>query len=298
MVLIHLVQRYKFLILFCLLFYPHSKAEIDSSSITIAIQDDIKAQYYQFIGNRQILEVDDYSGLAASRDVVEHALLVKAIRLGGFDLPINYIQVDHQPRRIKLMEQGLIHLSATPLWLNEIKQFEHKLHISNAILEKGRAEAGLYTHSKNNAVLSIDGPADLIKLVAVSNQNWQHDWEILKQLNFNGVYHTGKYTTMLDMLFKKRADVMLGPFNNSEDLSFEHNGETYLPINNLKVIMPDSRHFAVSRYTAQSQPLIEALQKGLKILKKKGEIEKAYRQSGYINDKVASWQIINLSTKM
>lgn len=286
------------LLLFCFMFYPHSKAEIDNNSITIAIQDDIKAQYYQFINGRNILDVDDYRGLTASRDVVEHALLVKAVRLGGFQLPIKYIQVDHQPRRIKLMEQGLIHLSATPLWLNEIKPSEHKLFISKAILEKGRAEAGLYTHSTNRSVLSVDAPAELTKLIAVSNQNWHHDWEILKQLNFSGVYHTGKYTTMLDMLFKKRADVMLGPFNNTEDLSFEHNGQTYVPIKNFKVIMPDSRHFAVSRFTAQSQPLIEALEKGLKILKENGEIEKAYRQSGYVNEKVASWQVINLTTKM
>lgn len=287
-------------ILLCLCAFWHcsSLAEVDNSTITIAIQDDIKASYLEFLNNRNILEVDDYSSLKASRDIVEHALLVKAIRLGGFKLPINYIQVDHPPRRIKLMKQGAIHLSATPLWLNEIKQFEHKLHISGAVLEAGRAEAGLYTHSDNINVLAVKQPAELVKLIAVSNQNWLHDWQILKQLNFNGMYHTGKYTTMLDMLHKGRADVMLGPFHNSDDLSFQHNGQTYLPIKNLKVIMPDSRHFPVARFTAQSQPLIKALEKGLSILKKTGEIEKAYRQSGYVNDKVSRWQVINSLTKL
>ncbi|ALO44406.1 type 2 periplasmic-binding domain-containing protein [Pseudoalteromonas phenolica] len=286
------------LLCFCLLWHSASSAEVDNSSITIAIQDDIKQLYFEFLGNRHILDINDYSSLKASRDVVEHALLVKAIRLGGFKLPINYIQVDHPPRRIKLMKQGVIHLSATPLWSNEIKQFEHKLHISSAVLEAGRAEAGLYTHSDNVDVLSVKQPAELVKLIAVSNQNWQHDWKILKQLNFNGMYHTGKYTTMLDMLYKKRADVMLGPFHNSDDLSFKHNGQTYLPIKNLKVIMPDSRHFPVARFTAQSQPLIKALEKGLSMLKEKGEIEKAYRQSGYVNDKVSSWQVINTQAQL
>jgi hypothetical protein len=283
---------------FCFLWHSASATEIDNSTITIAIQDDIKQLYFEFLDNRNILDITDYSSLKASRDVVEHVLLVKAIRLGGFQLPINYIQVDHPPRRIKLMKQGAIHLSATPLWLNEIKQFEHKLHISSAVLEAGRAEAGLYTHSDNVDVLSVKQPAELVKLIAVSNQNWQHDWQILKQLNFNGMYHTGKYTTMLDMLYKGRADVMLGPFNNSDDLSFKHNGQTYLPIQNLKVIMPDSRHFPVARFTAQSQPLIKALEKGLLILKETGEIEKAYRQSGYVNEKVISWQVINAPAKL
>ena len=286
------------LLSFCMLWQSASIAEVDNSTITIAIQDDIRRQYFEFLDNRNILDVNDYSNLKASRDVVEHALLVKAIRLGGFNLSINYIQVDHPPRRIKLMKQGTIHLSATPLWLNEVKKFEHKLHISSAVLEAGRAEAGLYTHSGNIDVLSVKQPADLAKLIAVSNQNWQHDWQILQQLNFNGMYHTGKYTTMLDMLYKKRADVMLGPFHNSDDLSFKHNGQKYEPIKNLKVIMPDSRHFPVARFTAQSQPLIKALEKGLSILKERGEIEKAYRQSGYVNDKVSSWQIINTPAKL
>ena len=286
------------LVLLSMIFASVIKAEMDSSSITIAIQDDIKAQYFQFLDGRDILEVDDYTGLHASRDVVEHAILIKAIRLGGFNLSINYIQVDHPTRRIKLMQQGAIHLSATPLWLDEIKYLKQNLHISNAILEAGRAEAGLYTHSDNFDVLAVDTPAELVKLVAVSNQNWQHDWKILKNLNFNGLYHTGKYTTMLDMLSKKRADVMLGPFFNTDDLSFQHNGETYLPINNFKVIMPDSRHFPVARFTAQSKPLIKALDIGLEILHQRGEIEKAYRQSGYVNAKVAQWQVINPLVKM
>lgn len=286
------------LVCFGLLLFSVCRAEMDNSSVTIAIQDDIKTQYFEFIAGRNILDVDDYTGLHASRDVVEHALLIKAIRLGGFTLPVKYIQVDHPPRRIKLMQQGLIHLSATPMWLNEVKRYEHKLHISKTVLAAGRAEAGLYTHSANTDVLAVKKPAELMKLVAVSNQNWQHDWKILKQLNFNGLYHTGKYTTMLDMIYKKRADVMLGPFYNSNDLSFTHNGETYLPISNFKVIMPDSRHFPVSRHTAHSQPLIEALDKGLAILQARGEIEKAYRQSGYVNDKVAQWQVINQPAKM
>lgn len=268
-------------------------AEVSHTEITIGIHLEAQQHFEEFIAGRDIVKIDDFSGARAYRDVVEQILLIKALRLGGIDLPIRYIQVDHHPRRVKLMKQGLIHLSATPFWHSELDGLGDKVHISTPLLRDGLAEAGLYAHSKNSRALQIKDPSEFSEFIAVSNQNWPTDWKILTDLNFDGLYHTGQFTTMTDMLVKGRADILLAPFYNSDDLGFTQDGEKFYPIKNFKVSMPGSRHFAVSRHTTQSKAIIRALEHGLAILRERGEILKAYQQSGYINPKVTHWRVLN-----
>ena len=98
-----------------------------------------------------------------------------------------------------------------------------------------------------------------------------------------------QFTQMTDMIIKGRADVMLAGFYNSDDLSFTQDGHKFMPINGFKVSLPDSRHFVVSRGQAQNKAIFAMLEKGLAVLRKKGLIEKAYKQSGFINEQVQHW---------
>jgi hypothetical protein len=66
-----------------------------------------------------------------------------------------------------------------------------------------------------------------------------------------------------------------------------------VPINNLKMFLPDTRHFVVSKRHPEGKAVFQALNKGLEILRINGTIEKALKQSGFINEKVTDWQTIN-----
>lgn len=130
-------------------------------------------------------------------------------------------------------------------------------------------------------------------LHAVSSRNWTIDWQVLTKMNLSGLNHSGQFPLMARMLVKGRADFMLSPFYNSPDLSFTEGGEKFIPIPNIKVVLPGSRHFALSNKHPDFEEIKQALIKGLKILTDEGIIQKAYTQSGFFNAKVKNWHIIN-----
>jgi hypothetical protein len=95
------------------------------------------------------------------------------------------------------------------------------------------------------------------------------------------------------MLDANIVDLMLVNFSVSNNLNMTFKDKQYQPINNLKVVLPDSRHFVVSKRHPRGKEVFEALQKGLTIMRKLGKIRKLYEQAGVINSKVKNWDIIN-----
>jgi len=55
----------------------------------------------------------------------------------------------------------------------------------------------------------------------------------------------------------------------------------------------DSRHFVVSKKHPKGKETFIALQKGLTILRQRGTITKAFQDSGFFNQQVKNWPIIN-----
>lgn len=72
-----------------------------------------------------------------------------------------------------------------------------------------------------------------------------------------------------------------------------YEGKHFTPIKNVKVVLPDTRYFIVSKTHPEGKKIIAALEKGLKILRHRGVIAKALKQSDFINEATSGWQIIN-----
>ncbi len=91
------------------------------------------------------------------------------------------------------------------------------------------------------------------------------------------------------------VDTMLAPFTKNFPFSYQGSDYTIVAFEGVKVALNDSRHFVVSRNHPHGKETFEALQRGIKILRKQGIIKKAYQQSGFFNEKVKGWHIINES---
>ncbi|GAA0818713.1 hypothetical protein GCM10009111_21770 [Colwellia asteriadis] len=244
-----------------------------------------------FINKRNPLTITDFTGKYAYRDIVEQVLLLQALHRGGYNSPIQLVSVDFYQRRIKLINQGEVHLSATPSWYADIKDKEN-LFISPPLTQEGEFTAGLYVYEKNEHLLKLS-PPNIQSLFAVSNRNWKTDWAALCDMNLAGLIHVGQFPLMTQMLVKGRADFMLAPFYNTPDLSFTQDGFTFKPIPNVRVKLPGSRHFVISKQHPDAKNIYLALTKGLTILRAEGIIKKAYIQSGFFNKAVENWPIIN-----
>lgn len=245
-----------------------------------------------FLNGRDPLMLTDFTGQYAYRDNIEQVLLLQALHRGGYQANIQVVHVDFYKRRFRLIERGEVHLSATPLWLADLKTADN-IFITPALIKEGEFTAGLYIHSKKTELLESQTLEKIRKLHAVSSRNWTIDWQVLTKMNLSGLNHSGQFPLMARMLVKGRADFMLSAFYNSSDLSFIEGGEKFIPIPNIKVVLPGSRHFALSNKHPDFEEIKLALIKGFKILTNEGVIQKAYTQSGFFNPKVKNWRIIN-----
>jgi hypothetical protein len=85
---------------------------------------------------------------------------------------------------------------------------------------------------------------------------------------------------------------MLIPFTSSPNQSFVKDKINLVPVKHVAILLKDSRHFVISKAHPQGESAFIALNKGLKILRAKGMISKAYTEAGFFIDH-SQYNILN-----
>lgn len=263
-----------------------------TDAVTLGVPDDVLADYKLFIAGRDPLTITNYGGPHSRRDVVEVILIQQALALGGLSASIHF---NATPTYIRLgaeLTEGTIAASGTSFWHYDAEKHQRFYHISSPVITKDQFEAGLYANPANKRAMEAKTLDKLRKLSATCNKNWVPDWRALKSLGLHP-NHTQKFKTMVAMVYHQRADFLLAPFQQTENMLLHVDGMTLAPIPGIKVILRNGRHFVVSKAYPRNEMIFAALQKGLAIMKKRGILEKAYTQSGFFNPKVKNWTLIN-----
>lgn len=246
--------------------------------------------YVAFLKGRDPLTITEFSGSNTPRSVIELILLQQALHLGGYDKPLKFEFAPNYARILRHVAQGTYALSGNTAWKHDLENDAKSYYISQEIIKSGMFEAGLYTtFDKANQLTEEDLP----NLTAVSSRFWIADWRALSQLPLKALYDVPSWSSMLDMVLSNRIDFLLQPFNGSEDLTVVTKGTRLAPIKNIKLILVGTRHFYVSKNHPEGEAIYKALEKGLTQLKQQNRIEKAFKQSGFINEKVADWKTLN-----
>ncbi|GLS04322.1 hypothetical protein GCM10007860_14690 [Chitiniphilus shinanonensis] len=273
---------------------PGARAE---QSITILTQQDVYNDYIRFIGKRDPLTLTHFSGPGSRRDVVELVLTQQALHLGGLRQPIKLVKVDHSSdsysRFLREILSGTATLGGNTAWLVDLQEIKDKIYISPPLIRQGEFEAGLYTAPGNQKALAADSLAKVQKLTAVVADSWRPDVATLQGLGMANVLMTQSWDSMVGMVAKQRADVLLAPFQATPDMSLQVGSQRFLPIPKVKVGLQGSRHLFVSRLAPNGAQAAEALEKGLAILRGRGLIERAYIESGFFNTRTETWQRLN-----
>ena len=264
--------------------------------VDIMQSENFTQRYYQFLSGRSPYEIKDFhaSTKGSHIEIIEMILLQQALKLGGIDRPIIF----NPKPSINILEYsdliaGDSLILARSVWHEDILNYRGSLFVSEPIVEFGEYEAGLYV-AKRNVHLHNLNKQQLDKLTVVANPRWKVDWRALHNTDLNIVSFIGPWETMLEMVETNVVDAMLINFSVSSTLELNFENRLYVPVNDLKVFLPDSRHFVVSKRHPEGRAVFEALNKGLEILRSNGTIEKALKQSGFINEKVMDWQTINI----
>jgi hypothetical protein len=266
------------------------------NTVTAVVDEDIIADYQLFVGDRDPIDIDFYGGPGARRDVVEIVLLQQALHLGGFNTKIVFRPERSYLRIIKLVADGQVPLSATLKWRDDIKPYSDYLYKSSAVVKEGEFIAGIYTRPDNAKALAATSLDKIRELTAASNNHWKADVSTLKQLGIQRIYYSTYWGQIVRMVVAGRADITLAPFQSNPDMKVLFEGSELVPIPGIKVALPGSRHWAVSKKHPQGKEIFTALQKGISILEHRKIIQRAYEESGFFHQGVEHWKLLNPSS--
>lgn len=262
-------------------------------SIGIFIRDDVYHDYTRFLAGRQPQDITDFSGQFIRRDVVDMIIAQQALHLGGFDKTFNYQVGKINFRNTKLLEQGGLLISFDTYWYEDAKSLVDKVYISNAVIRKGEYFAGIFASPHNEKVFKLQRLSDFNQLTGVSTPRWRTDWKTLSQLPLKELVAEDEWLSQVRMVSMQWIDFMLMPLMPQMDNQYVLEDIVLQAIPNILILLDDSRHFVISKRHPDGAQAFQALQKGLKILRQQGAIEKAYRQAGFIPD-LSEQLIINL----
>lgn len=263
----------------------------NASDINIAVPKDVLIDYQKLVGTRNVADITNYSGEGARRDTVEVILFQQALRLGGMKDPIRFVAIDNYVRNITEVELGRVTAMGTSAWAADLK--DSKASLSVPTLREGEYVVGFYT-TENNLKVQQASLEQLRQLTVITNKAWQNDISTLEKLGITKIESAPTFAQMVKMLHAGRGDFIMTSFKPNPDLSFEIEGIKLLPVRDLKVAMPGSRHFLVSN-NEQGQQVLAALNQGLNQLRKEGRIRRAYTDAGFFTKKIENWTLLNQS---
>ncbi len=283
----HLIRSYfQLLLLICLYaVFPVRPALADNNEIIIYIRDDVYHDYIEFVADRDILTINDFSGKHIRRDVVDMIIAQKALVLGGFKHKYKYVPGKVNFRNTKMLQTGKLLISFDSYWLADAQKSAENFYISDAVVRNGEYIAGIYTCPQNTKVLNIKTLDDLSELTAVSTPKWHTDWQTLEQLPLKKLFREDEWLSMARMVNMQWVDFLLMPFHSSEDKSFSMEKVHLVPVENIGIILKDSRHFVISKKHPMGSKAIVAINKGLQQLRANKAIEKAYTEAGFFIDR-------------
>jgi len=263
-------------------------------SIKCAVTTIEKQKVDVFLNGRGVLEINSYnSPHLDSIAPVEQILFRKAVLLGGIDAVFEDFIVPNSVRaRTSVINGGALCRSAAQWHIYHRDLSEHAFE-SDVVIARGVYVKGLYVTKEKRNRFIVKSRDDLAKLRAVNDRNWDVDWATLSSLNLASLYSAPTRASQFKMTEAGRADFTLQDFSSLPELSIEEQGVRLYPLPGVKISLAGTRHFFINRDAPHSLAVFEALQIGLKILKQRGEIDRALIESGVTNKAVADWVRLN-----
>ncbi|HSC68102.1 MAG TPA: hypothetical protein VLC79_10445 [Cellvibrio sp.] len=262
-------------------------------TIVAAVDEDIIVDYQLFVGEQDPLMINYFGGPGARRDVIELILLQQALNAGGFSAKVVLRPENSYMRALKLAVDGQVALSGALMWHEDIKPYSAHLFTTQAVVKEGEFIAGLYTRADNRRALQANTLDKVRQLSAASNSHWSADIKTFHALGIKNIQYATYWVQIVRMIVAGRADVTLAPFQVNPDMKVIVENLQLVPIPGIKVALPGSRHWPVSKAHPQGKEIFTALERGIQILQEKNIIQRAYEECGFFHPQVKDWVLLN-----
>jgi hypothetical protein len=234
-------------------------------------------------------QINDYRGSYVNRPTLDLVLELQVLKAGGLNFDFELLQVPNEARSRHEVLEGGVDLAAETEWDSRLAADGGSLLKSDALMRKGEFEKGIYTLPGNSKLLGLSTLEDLRHYVGATVGTWTLDVRMMTQMHLKGFETAVMLETVFLMIQKQRADFTLVEFSSNPDLSVELGGVRLVPVPNCKVAIDESRSWIISKKSPNADALLAAFQKGLTLLRANGTIARAFKESGFVNPKVADW---------
>ncbi len=231
--------------------------------------------------------------VSTSNAYVNYSILVNALQKAGMQTLVSVISSPNSERGRKLVLSGGATIRGD--WDFNIDG-EQSVYRTDAYILPGTIAKGLYGLTTNPLLKGISNQKELRKLTAAMNPTWRLDWNILARMGLRSLKRVSTKPQMFTLVAKRGVDFTLLEFSSFEDMR-QTSGNIYLtPAEGVKVLLPNSQHFMISKKAPHAAEIQTSINKGLAILHKNGFIQACLKHSGIINSRVESWTVLNPDT--
>lgn len=231
-----------------------------------------------------------------SRCLTSLMILKNALILGGINPHLAFIETPNVRREEDDLVKGHAAVSTHLFNKNaiDLAKVKDKIYISDPVLEDGDYEKGIFCLPGNHKVLN-SRTIDELKVAGIPliGIHWTNDNETLQNMGFENIVKGPTMESLFRMLKAGRADWIPLGFHNSKDLSVRRADITLVPVKGIKISLRESRHYIISKVHPDGEKIFQALQKGIKIMRKQGMIKKMLTQGGYHCKATRNWKVLN-----
>lgn len=265
---------------------------IPSYAQTVKISTDSETHkiFDEWISETPCRKIKVFNRQHTNRQAVELVLICRALFEGGLRPNIILETAPNYIRSLKRAERGVVTMPNETIWRLEIDK--KAFYISDEIIRQGEYAVGIFALPSRHDINKVKTLKELRKFTAVTSKQYILDWKALKDMKI-GVTNAPLQESMFKMVAAGHADFTTQDFTAEHDYGFELAGVRLAPVQGIKVGLNDSRHFVVSRKAPHAEKIYQALQRGLKKLRKDGVIAIALEESGFIHPEIKKWKLIN-----
>ena len=230
------------------------------------------------------------AGRPSSASLVMYSILHQSLAAGGLDAKINVVPSPNSERSRMMVSNGNADVKSD--WEFNIDADPNALK-SAPILRRGDFEKGIYVR-QGSVTRGYNEPiSNVHHMSAVSIRTWRLDWEVLENLAPASLTSAATKQQMYALIDAGRADFTLLEFSSAPGMVRVLEGIKLYPMPGVKVILPASQHFMISRHLPNANKVVRAINAGISALHTNGFIHQCLVNSGIINEQVRDWRILN-----
>lgn len=222
--------------------------------------------------------------------LMNYTLLREALLAGGIAAEVQPVASPNSERSRKMIASGMADIKTD--WAFNIAGNDDFLK-TDPFLMAGEIEKGLYVARRFLEGKADNAPPDIHTFRAVGIRNWRLDWQVLESLSPASLTSAATIKQIFSIINAGRADFTLLEFSSRPDMGREVDGMWLYPIPSIKVSLPETQHFMVSRKLKNAHKVVDALNRGIQTLRDNGFIHLCLINNGVIHPAVQDWYILN-----